>query len=203
MASTRASTFLLPALAAALVLLAAFRGSSSLGSAVSTAKAQVSMRPIVSYRRAAMPRASLCVSAQTGEQSFPSRRTTLGGLAAATIAAPLSAKAGLFGPGQREVYEKETGEFLEELKATLAIPANDDAKKDAVLALKTSGNRWVAKWRNSKMSSTPSFGNLYSVVNAVNGHYNTFGPNSNLPKKRMARVDKEITDAGKYLVKGR
>jgi photosystem II Psb27 protein len=131
------------------------------------------------------------------------RRAFLGGLAGAALVAPLSAHAGLFGPSKRELYEEETKAFLDQLQNTLALPADDEAKKDAVLALKKEGNRWVAKWRGSSFSSSPSFGNLYSVVNAVNGHYNTFGPNSNIPKKRRARVDKEISDAGKYLSKGR
>eukprot|EP00954_Amorphochlora_amoebiformis_P027111 1383385-Amorphochlora_amoeboformis.AAC.2 len=147
---------------------------------------------------------SVCASATSKvNNGMSGRRQALGQIAIATVATPLAANAGLFGPPQREVYEKETSAFLKQLKDTLAMPSDDEGKKDAVLALKTEGNRWVAKWRNSKMSSSPSFGNLYSVVNAVNGHYNTFGPNSNLPKKRMARVDKEIEDANKYLLKGR
>uniref|UniRef100_A0A7S2QT46 Photosystem II Psb27 protein n=1 Tax=Norrisiella sphaerica TaxID=552664 RepID=A0A7S2QT46_9EUKA len=127
----------------------------------------------------------------------------LGGAVAAVGTMSEPAQAGLFGPSDREKYEAETSAFLKLIEEVLAIPASDDNKKEAVLNLKSQGNRWVAKWRNSKMSSSPSFGNLYSVINAVNGHYNTFGPQSNLPKKRMARVEKEIADATKYLTKGR
>eukprot|EP00472_Partenskyella_glossopodia_P011126 CAMPEP_0197515640 /NCGR_PEP_ID=MMETSP1318-20131121/709_1 /TAXON_ID=552666 /ORGANISM="Partenskyella glossopodia, Strain RCC365" /LENGTH=213 /DNA_ID=CAMNT_0043064065 /DNA_START=56 /DNA_END=697 /DNA_ORIENTATION=+ len=157
-------------------------------------------------------RPSMCSRSSAGRVAVKSaavpRRGMMGGLVSAGLFAGSmlnnnQAKAGLFGPGQREVYERETSQFLDELKKTLALPKDDEGKKEAVLNLKVEGNRWVAKWRNSKMSSSPSFGNLYSVVNAVNGHYNTFGPNSNLPKKRMARVEKEISDASKYLTKGR
>mmetsp|Transcript_6075 Transcript_6075/g.7441 ORF Transcript_6075/g.7441 Transcript_6075/m.7441 type:complete len:215 (-) Transcript_6075:217-861(-) len=184
-------------------------GLSSMSRSTLSTVSTTTSAPRVPSSACSSPSAALSrvrVFAQEKQQQLSRREMmTFGGLTgAATISSiPKSAQAGLFGPSQREKYEQETSAFLKLLQDTLAIPSSDDAKKEAVLNLKAEGNRWVAKWRNSKMSSSPSFGNLYSVINAVNGHYNTFGPQSNLPKKRMARVDKEIADATKYLAKGR
>eukprot|EP00468_Gymnochlora_sp_CCMP2014_P000879 CAMPEP_0167740954 /NCGR_PEP_ID=MMETSP0110_2-20121227/583_1 /TAXON_ID=629695 /ORGANISM="Gymnochlora sp., Strain CCMP2014" /LENGTH=153 /DNA_ID=CAMNT_0007624943 /DNA_START=168 /DNA_END=629 /DNA_ORIENTATION=- len=146
---------------------------------------------------------SRCVARAEYESNAMSRRSVIGGLAGAAVSIPFAANAGIFGPDARTIYETETNAFLKQLKDTLSLPTSDDGKAEAVASLKKEGNRWVAKWRGSKFSSSPSFGNLYSVVNAVNGHYNTFGANTNIPKKRLARVDKEIEDASRYLSKGR
>jgi len=179
--------------------------SRSTVSTVSTPMSASRIIPSSACSSPSLPRVRVNAQEQPQQQLSRREMMTFGGLtgAAAISSTPMSAQAGLFGPSQREKYEEETSAYLKLVQDTLAIPSSDDAKKEAVLNLKAEGNRWVAKWRNSKMSSSPSFGNLYSVVNAVNGHYNTFGPQSNLPKKRMARVAKEITDATKYLAKGR
>ena len=45
--------------------------------------------------------------------------------------------------------------------------------------------------------------NTYSALNAVAGHYNSFGSDTPLPKKRLDRVMKELDDADKLLGRGR
>ena len=45
--------------------------------------------------------------------------------------------------------------------------------------------------------------NTYSALNAVAGHYNSFGADTPLPKKRFDRVVKELDDADKLLARGR
>ena len=45
--------------------------------------------------------------------------------------------------------------------------------------------------------------NTYSALNAVAGHYNSFGADTPLPKKRLDRVVKELEDADKLLARGR
>ena len=65
-------------------------------------------------------------------------------------------------------------------------------------------NTWVAKYRrDNQFSGKPSYGNMYSALNAVAGHYNSFGSDTPLPKKRLDRVVKELDDADKLLARGR
>ena len=45
--------------------------------------------------------------------------------------------------------------------------------------------------------------NTYSALNPVAGHYNSFGADTPLPKKRFDRVVKELDDADKLLARGR
>lgn len=43
----------------------------------------------------------------------------------------------------------------------------------------------------------------YAVCNTLAGHYNSFGVDAPLPKKRKERLAIEITDAEKLLARGR
>jgi photosystem II Psb27 protein len=63
---------------------------------------------------------------------------------------------------------------------------------------------WVAKYRRERaVSGKSSYGNVYSAVNAVAGHYNNFGPTYPLPAKRKDRIFEELTDAEKQLARNR
>lgn len=44
--------------------------------------------------------------------------------------------------------------------------------------------------RRLQVGGRPSFTNLYSAVNALAGHWNSFGPEAPVPKKRFARIEK-------------
>ena len=64
-------------------------------------------------------------------------------------------------------------------------------KADAVTAIKTDMNNWTAKYRrNDTVGGRPSFGNMYSAINALAGHWNNFGPDTPVPKKRFVRIAK-------------
>lgn len=65
-------------------------------------------------------------------------------------------------------------------------------------------NAWVAAYRrNERFSGRPSFGNTYSALNALTGHYNSFGTQAPIPKKRLERLSKELVDAATFLERGR
>lgn len=44
--------------------------------------------------------------------------------------------------------------------------------------------------RDTTFSGRPSYGNVYSAVNAMAGHLNSFGPTAPVPKKRLERMIK-------------
>ena len=45
--------------------------------------------------------------------------------------------------------------------------------------------------------------NTYTALNALAGHFNSFGTTAPLPKKRLERINKELDDATKMLGRGR
>jgi Photosystem II Pbs27 len=78
--------------------------------------------------------------------------------------------------------------LLKRTNDVLAMESDD--KEAAVKELKKEMNMWTAKYRNGTLAGRPSFSNMYSAVNALAGHWNSFGPDAPVPKKRMARITK-------------
>ncbi len=90
------------------------------------------------------------------------------------------------------------------LKLTLELTKESEDRETVVAASKDEANKWVAKYRREgKFTGRPSYGNTYSVINAVLGHYNNFGSDTLFPKKRLERATKEVEDAGRALTRGR
>lgn len=103
-----------------------------------------------------------------------------------------------------EDYKRETLDVIEQVKTTLALEKTDPAKVPAVAKLRQAGNEWVAKYRKSKkVAGRPSFSNMYSVVNAISGHFVSFGATYPIPAKRKDRILDEVKDAEKALSRGR
>lgn len=81
---------------------------------------------------------------------------------------------------------------------------NDPNVASAVAELRETSNSWVAKYRREKtLLSRVSFRDIYSAINAVSGHYVSFGPTAPLPAKRKARILEEVETAEKALLRGR
>jgi photosystem II Psb27 protein len=135
-----------------------------------------------------------------------SRRQTGAALAAlaALVAAPAPARAGLFGDGGVAQYTDETAKIIADINTALGMEGNDPAKEDTMKALRQETITWVSRYRrNPNFSGRPSFSNLYSAINALDGQLNSFGMNSRIPTKRLERIQKEVTDADRQLQRGR
>ena len=103
-----------------------------------------------------------------------------------------------------EDYKRETGDVIEQVRTTLALEKTDPNKPAAVAKLRQAGNEWVAKYRKSKkVAGKPSFSNMYSVINAISGHFISFGATYPIPTKRKDRILDEVKDAEKALNRGR
>lgn len=129
------------------------------------------------------------------------REVGLVGLAAtaATLLVPGIARADVI-----EVYTSDTSNVIGKVKATLNLPRDDPTRSEAVTELRELSNFWVAKYRREKaVAGKPSFSNMYSVLNAISGHYISFGPTYPIPKKRLDRIMEEIDIAEKALARGR
>ncbi|KAJ7981426.1 photosystem II repair protein PSB27-H1, chloroplastic [Quillaja saponaria] len=103
-----------------------------------------------------------------------------------------------------EEYVKETEEVINKVRTTIKIDKNDPNVADAVADLRETSNSWVAKYRREKnLLGRPSFRDIYSAINAVSGHYVSFGPTAPIPAKRKARILEEVDTAEKALLRGR
>lgn len=99
---------------------------------------------------------------------------------------------------------KETKEVITKVRTTITKDKNDPDVADAVAELRTTSNSWVAKYRREKsLLGRPSFRDMYSALNAVSGHYISFGPTSPIPAKRRTRILEEMDSAEKALLRGR
>ncbi|KAK4762238.1 hypothetical protein SAY87_030122 [Trapa incisa] len=118
-------------------------------------------------------------------------------LSPAAIVAPALA-------ASEEEYVKETGVVIEKVRKTISMDKNDPNVADAVADLRETSNSWVAKYRREKaLLGRPSFRDIYSALNAVSGHYISFGPTAPIPAKRRVRILEEMDTAEKALLRGR
>lgn len=103
-----------------------------------------------------------------------------------------------------EEYVTETKEVIGKVRSTINLDRSDPAVADAVAELRELSNSWVAKYRREKsLLGRPSFREMYSALNAVSGHYISFGPTAPIPAKRRARILEEMDTAEKALLRGR
>lgn len=156
------------------------------------------------FKRCTRSRAAVCVSASSDQSTRRQAGVTLLGAASALLlSAP--ARAGLLGgESEEDIYKKDTGELITSVKSSLGVASDAPDHDDAINKAREDIKQWVAKYRRGGLyAGRPSYGNTYTAVNALAGHYNNFGPGSPLPKKRLERLTKELGDAEKMLERGR
>ncbi|XP_022762500.1 photosystem II repair protein PSB27-H1, chloroplastic-like [Durio zibethinus] len=162
------------------------------------------LKPLLPIKSKATPAAQ---TASPPPRQQPLRRHFLS-LAAATTTATLSL-AGLLPvtpavAAPDEEYVKETAEVINKVRSTIGMDKNDPNVASAVAALRETSNSWVAKYRREKaLLGRVSFRDIYSALNAVSGHYVSFGPTAPIPAKRKARILEEMDTAEKALLRGR
>lgn len=103
-----------------------------------------------------------------------------------------------------EEYVKDTEVVINKVRTTVNMDRNDPNVAEAVADLRETSNSWVAKYRREKsLLGRASFRDMYSALNAVSGHYISFGPTAPIPAKRKARILEEMDTAEKALLRGR
>lgn len=94
--------------------------------------------------------------------------------------------------------------MINKVRTTIQMDKNDPNVAAAVADLRETSNSWVAKYRREKvLLARVSFRDMYSALNAVSGHYISFGPTAPIPAKRKARILEEMDTAEKALLRGR
>ncbi|KAE8679967.1 Photosystem II repair protein PSB27-H1 [Hibiscus syriacus] len=116
----------------------------------------------------------------------PSRRQLLS-LTAVTSTLSLSSLLPVTPPAfaaADEEYVKETSDVINKVRSTINMDKNDPNVATAVAELRDTSNSWVAKYRREKsLLGRASFREIYSALNAVSGHYISFGPTAPIPAK--------------------
>ncbi|KAJ0236198.1 Photosystem II repair protein PSB27-H1 [Hirschfeldia incana] len=103
-----------------------------------------------------------------------------------------------------EEYVKDTSAVISKVRTTLSMERTDPNVADTVAELREASNSWVAKYRKEKaLLGKSSFRDMYAALNAVSGHYVSFGPTAPIPAKRKARILEEMETAEKALSRGR
>ncbi|KAF5828803.1 photosystem II Pbs27-domain-containing protein [Dunaliella salina] len=183
--------------------------SSSLQASVSKSSSS-SSRPCIAPVSVKAPIAGCRASIKEDVAEAPSSRREVLGAAALVASALVSASPAqaFLGIGEedkvQENYLKSTNEVLQRVRTVLDMDRKDPAKEETVKELRKDINNWVAAYRREgKVAGRPSFGVTYSILNALAGHFNSFGPTAPIPKKRLERIEKEMKDANLYLSRGR
>eukprot|EP00891_Asterochloris_glomerata_P009853 jgi/Astpho2/9853/Aster-03815 len=142
---------------------------------------------------------------EQGAAEVSRREVALAGLAAISLAAVRPAQAGLLGgPSDNDIYSSDTALLVEKVTSALTLPKDASNREQAFQEVKDKGEAWVAKYRKGGgFQGRPSFSNTYSAVNALAGHFNSYGLTAPVPKKRLDRIQKELEDADKLLKRGR
>lgn len=163
-----------------------------------TSKPKPLPRPPTKSKLAAIPTATT-----TASTTVSRRHLTLAALTAAILSPALLTPAAALA-GSDEEYVKETEDVINKVRSTITLDRNDPKVADAVSELRATSNSWVAKYRRDKaLLGRPSFRDIYSALNAVSGHYISFGPTAPIPAKRKARILEEMDSAEKALLRGR
>ena len=173
----------------------------------SIAQSRVSTR---AQSRRAVSAVSVVASAAPNavETTATSRRaamTTLLGLSAAILApsAPANAFLGI-GEDPSAKYIEQTQTMIDSIRAALELPPNTDEREAAMSGVKKQTVAWVSDYRRDpKFAGRPSFSQMYSAVNALDGQLVSFGLKANFPAKRKDRMMESIDDAEWQLKRGR
>merc|ERR1712113_371002 len=103
-----------------------------------------------------------------------------------------------------EDYKKDTSELVNLAEEVTALAKEADGRENKINYLRIEINNWVAKYRREpNFAGRPSYSNMYSVVNALSGHFNNFGTSAPIPKKRLDRIIQELDQCSLLLSKNR
>jgi len=133
------------------------------------------------------------------------RRSALmmGGLSLWAVGSPAQAFLGI-GEDRSAEYTEETQKVIDGIRSALAKEPNTDEREQAMGDLKNISVKWVSKYRRDpKFAGRPSYSQMYSAVNALDGQLVSFGLKANFPKKRLDRMMKSVDDAERQLQRGR
>ncbi|PON84641.1 Photosystem II Pbs [Trema orientale] len=162
-------------------------------------------KPLTPFKPKSPTTTATTTTAGAGSPAVPFRRREFLSLVAAGTLSPaliLPTRPAL--AASDDEYVKETEDVINKVRTTINMDKKDPNVAAAVAELRETSNFWVAKYRREKaLLGRASFRDMYSALNAVSGHYISFGPTAPIPAKRKARILEEVETAEKALLRGR
>ncbi|KAK4486920.1 hypothetical protein RD792_006229 [Penstemon davidsonii] len=166
---------------------------------IPTAAAATTTKPFLPIRSKLTPAPTIATPTTTSSVTRRRDVLTLSATALLLLSPATSARA-----ASDDEYVKETEEVINKVRTTITLDRNDPNVATAVAELRETSNYWVAKYRKEKaLLGRASFRDMYSALNAVSGHYISFGPTAPIPVKRKQRILEEMDSAEKSLLRGR
>ncbi|XP_071702311.1 photosystem II repair protein PSB27-H1, chloroplastic-like [Rutidosis leptorrhynchoides] len=160
--------------------------------------------PTTSTPKPLLPNIRCKLSPSTSTTTTTHRRHFLSLTAIIALSSPLLLTSDAALAATDEEYAKETQEVIKKVRDTINMDKTDPNIATAVAELRETSNSWVAKYRREKaLLGRLSFRDMYSALNAVSGHYVSFGPTSPIPAKRKTRILEEMDSVEKALLRGR
>ncbi|GMH01640.1 hypothetical protein Nepgr_003479 [Nepenthes gracilis] len=100
-----------------------------------------------------------------------------------------------------EEYVKDTKKVIDNVRTTINMDKNDTNTVTAVVGLREAS--WAGYRREKALLGRFSFRDIYLALNAIFGHYISFGPMAPIPAKRKAKILEEIDTAKNALQRDR
>ncbi|MCO5573113.1 hypothetical protein L7F22_026878 [Adiantum nelumboides] len=101
-------------------------------------------------------------------------------------------------------YKIKTQKVIGQVHSTLGMDKADPTRGEVVKSLHQTSNKWVAKYRREKrFANKPSYSKIYSILNAVSGHFISYGDGAPLLYKRCTQILEEVDIAERALGRGR
>ncbi|KAA8494044.1 Photosystem II lipoprotein Psb27 [Porphyridium purpureum] len=106
--------------------------------------------------------------------------------------------------GLSGVYKTDAESLVSNMKTVTEYARGTPGMADTVTGVRKQMNDFVALYRrNGKVSGSSSFSTLYTSINTLSGHYQSYGNGYPVPEKRRKRLLAQYKEVEKALDKGR
>mmetsp|Transcript_13547 Transcript_13547/g.36392 ORF Transcript_13547/g.36392 Transcript_13547/m.36392 type:complete len:186 (+) Transcript_13547:156-713(+) len=164
---------------------------------------------------------TMCEAESTRPAAMRTRREVLSAAAALLVAAGASATVAPYAraaesatvapPADTKFVFKLTGDYKADATAVLGNMRNvtgmargTPGMADNVASTRKTMNDFVAQYRrNGKVSGSVSFSTLYTAINTLSGHFQSYGNSYPVPEKRRKRLNSQYSEIEKALARNR
>eukprot|EP00183_Erythrolobus_madagascarensis_P006793 CAMPEP_0185844374 /NCGR_PEP_ID=MMETSP1354-20130828/563_1 /TAXON_ID=708628 /ORGANISM="Erythrolobus madagascarensis, Strain CCMP3276" /LENGTH=192 /DNA_ID=CAMNT_0028544027 /DNA_START=123 /DNA_END=701 /DNA_ORIENTATION=- len=101
-------------------------------------------------------------------------------------------------------YKADATAVLGNMRSVTGMARGTPGMADNVAGTRKSMNEFVAQYRrNGKVSGSVSFSTLYTAINTLSGHFQSYGNSYPVPEKRRKRLNAQYVEIEKALARGR
>mmetsp|Transcript_10298 Transcript_10298/g.18559 ORF Transcript_10298/g.18559 Transcript_10298/m.18559 type:complete len:181 (-) Transcript_10298:1604-2146(-) len=153
---------------------------------------------------------------QGSESARVTRRDLLVGIAAASVlaVAPVAYAAEEVAAPEKPApvfdfklsgdYKKDASQVVTNMRGVTGMARGTPGMAEDVASTRKNMNDFVALYRrNGNVSGSISFSTLYTAINTLSGHFQSYGNSYPVPEKRRKRLNAQYNDIEKALSRGR